>query len=125
MDEQTLNDALCTYLLSLIDQSGLSINKVADLAGISQSQLNKVLTKHLNLSQKYIERSCAVLDVPLEDFYRGALKWQYSVDELKMHKIIHDTNEKSHASLLTLLSEIQKNLPKSSSKTDIRTKDKN
>lgn len=112
MTDSNLNEKLCSYLLKLIDESRTSINHVAELSGISQSNLNRILTDHKQLSQNYIEKICAVFRISVIDFYVGALTTPYSLDELRMHALIHATDEKQYPGLLMILNNIQIATPK-------------
>ena len=112
MAELSLNDRLCSYMLKIIDESRLSINHIAELAGISQSNLNRVLTEHRPLSQKYIESLCSVLNISILDFYHGALTTPYSLEELQMHTLIHEMDEKQYGALLNIITNLQNLSPK-------------
>jgi transcriptional regulator with XRE-family HTH domain len=65
------HDALITNVLALAGQRGLSINRLADSAGISRGALSHILRKEKSPRLETVERLAGALEVPV-----AALFWQ-------------------------------------------------
>ncbi len=79
-------------------QKDYSVNRLANLSGISQSFLRDVELGKKNITVEYLSYICYALDIPLADFFSDSLKDQLSVDPI-MSKIFQLT-DKQRSTLL-------------------------
>ncbi len=82
-------------------QKNYSVNKLANLSGISQSFLRDVELGKKNITVEYLSYICDALDMTLADFFCDSLKEQISVDPV-MSKVFQLT-EKQRSALLAFL----------------------
>lgn len=82
-------------------QKDYSVNKLANLSGISQSFLRDVELGKKNITVEYLSYICYALDITLADFFSDSLKDQLSVDPI-MSKIFQLT-DKQRSTLLAFL----------------------
>ena len=82
-------------------QQGLTINKLANLAGISQSYLRDIELGNKQPTVEYLSYICDALNISLADFFDDSLQKKISEDPLT--KAIYELNENQKNALLEFL----------------------
>ena len=78
-----------------------SVNKLANLSGISQSFLRDVELGKKNITVEYLSYICYALDITLADFFSDSLKEQIAIDPVISR--IFQLTEKQRSTLLAFL----------------------
>ena len=87
-------------------QKNYSVNKLANMSGISQSFLRDVELGKKNITVEYLSYICYALDITLADFFNDSLRDQISVDPI-VSKIFQLT-DKQRSTLLAFLDSMSK-----------------
>lgn len=64
------------------EKKGVTVNKLANLAGISQSAVREIELSTRNPTIETLELLCNALDIPLKDFFDDGLVDSFRDDEL-------------------------------------------
>ena len=86
-------------------QQGLTINKLANMAGISQSYLRDIELGNKQPTVEYLSYICGALHITLSDFFDDSIQEKISEDPLI--KAILRLNENQRNALLTFLNTLK------------------
>lgn len=86
-------------------QQGLTINKLANLAGISQSYLRDIELGNKQPTVEYLSYICDALNISLSDFFDDSVQKKISEDPLI--KAIFRLNERQKEALLAFLNTLK------------------
>ncbi len=82
-------------------QKNYSVNKLANLAGISQSFLRDVELGNRNITVSHLAYVCDALDISMSDFFNDNFSEQITTEPVLTK--IYQLTEKQRAALLTFL----------------------
>ena len=70
----TVGEAVIRRILELCDERGISLNKLADLSGVTQSTLNNIVSgRNKSTTVSTIKKLCDGLGITVNEFFNEAL----------------------------------------------------
>lgn len=83
------------------EKKGVTVNKLANLAGISQSAVREIELSTRNPTIETLELLCNALDIPLKDFFDDGLVDSFRDDELL--KAVYKLDKKQRNAILAMI----------------------
>jgi transcriptional regulator with XRE-family HTH domain len=85
-------------------QKGITVNKLANMAGVSQSYLRDIELENKNPTVEFVYQLCKVLDISLKEFFNDDSTALFSEDPLVQR--IYQLDAPQREALLTFLNTV-------------------
>ena len=82
-------------------QKGITVNKLANMAGISQSAVREIELGKRNPTVETLALLCSALDISLKDFFDDGMAVSFREDPLL--RALYKLNEKQRAAILAMI----------------------
>lgn len=70
----TIGNAVRLRILGLCEENNISINKLCNISGVTQSTINNVVNgRNKSMTVSTIKKLCDGLDITIQDFFRSDL----------------------------------------------------
>lgn len=70
----TIGEAVKCRILELCDENGISVNKLCNISGVTQSTINNIVNgRNKSVTVSTIKKLCDGLEITIEDFFNSDL----------------------------------------------------
>lgn len=74
MNNITIGEAVRLRILELCKENNISINKLCNMSGVTQSTINNIVNgRNKSMTVSTIKKLCDGLDITIQDFFRSDL----------------------------------------------------
>lgn len=68
-----IGEAVKLRIFELCDERHITVNKLCDMSGVTQSTVNNIINRNSNAAVSTVKKLCDGLDITIQDFFASDL----------------------------------------------------